>query len=120
MSAPPRSASTGRTGRVARGASGPRSLAGALGAIADELVPRTVLADVQRGWSKAVGDAVAAQAQPTAERAGVITVACAASVWAQELSLMAPQIVARLNDAITGAPVRGLRCIAVDTGRSQV
>ena len=67
--------------------------------------------------SGAVGETIAAQASPTAERAGVITVSCAASVWAQELDLMGPQIVARLNGALVGDPVRRLRCVAVGHGR---
>jgi predicted nucleic acid-binding Zn ribbon protein len=96
----------------------PRSLAEAFGSLADELAPRTLLADVQRAWPGTVGEAIAAQAEPTTERGGVITVACAASVWAQELDLMAPQIIARLNAALGGEPrVRRLRCVAVGHGR---
>jgi predicted nucleic acid-binding Zn ribbon protein len=48
---------------------------------------------------------------------GVVTVSCAASVWAQELDLMAPQIIAQLNAALAGVPVRRLRCVAVGHGR---
>jgi predicted nucleic acid-binding Zn ribbon protein len=92
---------------------GPRSLAETLGALADELRPDTLLADVQRIWSATVGEAIADQARPTAERAGVVTVSCAASVWAQELDLMAPQIIARLNAALGPDAVRRLRCVAV-------
>jgi hypothetical protein len=48
----------------------------------------------------------------------VVTVACAASVWAQELDLMGPQIVARLNSALgDDERVRRLRCVAVGHGR---
>jgi predicted nucleic acid-binding Zn ribbon protein len=76
------------------------------------------LADVQRAWPATVGDSIAGQAEPTAERGGVITVSCAASVWAQELDLMGPQIVARLNQALGGEErVRRLRCVAVGHGR---
>jgi predicted nucleic acid-binding Zn ribbon protein len=96
----------------------PRSLAEAFGALTDELAPRTLLADVQRAWPATVGESIAAQAQPTAERGGVVTVACAASVWAQELDLMGPQIVARLNEALgEDERVRRLRCVAVGHGR---
>lgn len=90
----------------------PRSMQGALAALADELAPRTVLAEVQRVWPQVVGAAIAAQAQPTAERSGVVTVVCAASVWAQELDLMAPQIVQRLNMALPQGGVARLRCVA--------
>ena len=85
--------------------------------LADELAPATLLADVQRTWSAVVGEAIAAQAQPTADRGGVITISCAASVWAQELDLMAPQIITQLNGALGGEPVRRLRCVAVGHGR---
>jgi predicted nucleic acid-binding Zn ribbon protein len=93
-------------------------VAPALSALADELAPRTLLADVQRAWAATVGEAIAAQAEPTAERGGVVTVACAASVWAQELDLMAPQIIARLNSALPGGSVQRLRCVAVGHGRA--
>jgi predicted nucleic acid-binding Zn ribbon protein len=77
-----------------------------------------LLAEVQRAWPAAVGEAIAAQASPTAERGGVVTVSCAASVWAQELDLMGPQIVARLNRALgDDERVRRLRCVAVGHGR---
>jgi predicted nucleic acid-binding Zn ribbon protein len=97
---------------------GPRSLAEALDALSDELRPDTLLADVQRIWSAAVGQAIAEQAHPTNERAGVVTVSCAASVWAQELDLMAPQILARLNASLGEGAVRRLRCVAVGHHRS--
>jgi predicted nucleic acid-binding Zn ribbon protein len=90
----------------------PHSLGGALGMLADELAPQTLLADVQRAWPTVVGPSIAAQAQPIAERGGVVTVSCSASVWAQELDLMAPQIIERLNGALTSAGVSRLRCVA--------
>lgn len=91
----------------------PRSMQAAFGALSDELAPATLLADVQRVWPATVGESIAAQAQPTGERGGVVTVSCAASVWAQELDLMAPQIIARLNAALDDRVVHRLRCVAV-------
>ena len=91
----------------------PRSLEPAFTALADELAPGTLLADVQRIWPATVGSSIAAQAQPTAERGGVVTVSCAASVWAQELDLMAPQILVRLNATLGDRTVQRLRCVAV-------
>lgn len=85
----------------------------ALRSLADDLAPQTLLADVQRAWAGVVGPSIAVQAEPTAERGGVVTVSCAASVWAQELDLMAPQIIERLNDALPGGGVSRLRCVAV-------
>ena len=88
---------------------------GALSILADELAPETVLADVQRVWPEVVGPAIAAQALPTAERGGVVTISCSASVWAQELDLMSVQIIERLNAAVGSGQISRLRCIA--TGR---
>jgi predicted nucleic acid-binding Zn ribbon protein len=90
----------------------PRSLAVALGSLADELAPDTLLAEVQRIWASTVGAGIAAQAKPTTERGGVVTVSCAASVWAQELDLMGPQIVDQLNRALAAERVTRLRCVA--------
>ena len=91
---------------------GPRPLGATLATLADELAPDTPLAQLQRVWAGAVGEQIAAQAQPSAERAGVVTVSCSASVWAQELDLMAPQLIERLNAALGGARVHRLRCVA--------
>jgi predicted nucleic acid-binding Zn ribbon protein len=84
----------------------------ALGVLADELAPETVLADVQRAWPAVVGPAIAEQAQPTSERGGVLTVTCSASVWAQELDLMSMSIIERLNQALGSAGISRLRCVA--------
>jgi len=78
--------------------------------------PATPLAAVQRAWPDAVGDAVAREAQPVSERAGVVTVACRSAGWAQELDLMAPDLIERLNQ-VAGTPlVRSLRCTATGAG----
>jgi predicted nucleic acid-binding Zn ribbon protein len=90
----------------------------ALDRIRDELAPETLLADVQRAWPDAVGAAIAAEAGPTAERAGVLTVSCSASVWAQELDLMAPAILERLNSRLRGARITRLRCVAVPSSEA--
>ena len=85
----------------------------ALSSLRDELAPATLLADIQRVWPSAVGDAIAAEASPTAERRGVVTVSCSAAVWAQELDLMAPTIIAHLNQLLGSERVQRLRCVAV-------
>ena len=92
---------------------GPRALEGAFSRLADELAPDTLLGEVQRAWPGAVGDVIAVEARPTAARGGVVTVSCSASVWAQELDLMAPQILERLNERLSEGVVRRLRCVAV-------
>ena len=90
----------------------PRSLALALDRVRDELAPQTLLAEVQRVWADAVGPAIAGEARPTAERAGVLTLSCSASVWAQELDLMAPAILEQLNALLGGGQLSRLRCVA--------
>lgn len=89
----------------------PSSLA--LAEVRDELAPQTVLAGAQRVWREAVGEAIAAEAHPTAERGGILTVSCSASVWAQELDLMAPAIVERLNGLLEGTPIARLKCVSL-------
>ena len=88
----------------------PRPLSHAVAALADRLAPQTTLAEIQRIWPDAVGDVIAAQAEPTAEREGVLTVTCSSAVWAQELDLMGPELVGRINAALGGESVRSLRC----------
>jgi predicted nucleic acid-binding Zn ribbon protein len=85
----------------------------ALDSLRDELAPETLLASVQRAWPAAVGQAISAEATPTAERGGVVTVSCSAAVWAQELDLMGPTIVGRLNGLLESGRVERLRCVAV-------
>jgi predicted nucleic acid-binding Zn ribbon protein len=80
--------------------------------LGDSWQPETLLAEVQQMWPSAVGEAIAREATPVAERAGVITVACSAAVWAQELDLIGPAIVEKLNRRIHSGAVRRLRCTA--------
>jgi predicted nucleic acid-binding Zn ribbon protein len=97
---------------VTRSRRAPRPLGLAIERIQEELAPDTLLARVQSAWREAVGDAIAAQATPTAERGGVLTVSCSASVWAQELDLMSAAILERLNERLGGARITRLRCVA--------
>ncbi len=88
----------------------PRPLNVALDGLVATLAPATTLARVQQVWESATGPAIASAARPTAERNGVLTVGCDASVWAQELDLMAAQLVPALNAAIGEQLIRELRC----------
>jgi len=88
----------------------PRPLSHAVAALADRLAPQTALAEVQRVWPDAVGEVIAAQAEPTAAREGVLTVTCSSAVWAQELDLMGPNLVGRINAALGAETLRSLRC----------
>jgi predicted nucleic acid-binding Zn ribbon protein len=93
----------------------PRRLGDALGAVRDETAPATLLAAAQAAWAEAAGPAVAAQAEPVSERGGVVTVACRSATWAQELDLLGPDLLERLNSAIdpaAGGPVERLRFTA--------
>ena len=87
----------------------PRPFGLAIDGVRDDLAPATLLAQLQRIWPEVAGEAIAAAAQPTAERAGVLTISCSASVWAQELDLMGPmidEIIGHLRDSQgTGSPV---------------
>jgi predicted nucleic acid-binding Zn ribbon protein len=73
------------------------------------LSPASTLASVQEVWQRTVGEAIAAEAAPTAERGGVLTVTCAAAVWAQELDLMGDELVAGLNRALGAERIHELR-----------
>jgi predicted nucleic acid-binding Zn ribbon protein len=88
---------------------GPRPVATALDRLTGDLAPRTVLAEVQRAWAAAAGEAFAAQSEPVAERDGTVTVACASAVWAQELDLLSERVVDRLNEELGRPAIRGLR-----------
>jgi predicted nucleic acid-binding Zn ribbon protein len=96
----------------------PRPLAEALGPLQQALAPATLLAEAQRVWAEVAGPAIARQASPVAARGGVLTIACSASVWAQELDLMAPLLIERLNAALGGGEVQRLRCLTGDSGRA--
>ena len=87
----------------------PRPLARALEGVTATLAPATTLARVQGCWRDVVGEGVAAESHPVAEHDGVVTVACESAVWAQELELMGPELVARVNATLGAAAVAGLR-----------
>jgi predicted nucleic acid-binding Zn ribbon protein len=88
----------------------PRALALAVEELTGALAPASTLARVQQVWEPVAGPAIAAAARPTAEHDGVLTVTCAAAVWAHELDLMAVELVPRLNAALGCESVRQLRC----------
>jgi predicted nucleic acid-binding Zn ribbon protein len=70
----------------------PRPLGEALSRALEGAEPATPLAAVQRAWPDAVGEAIAREATPVAERDGVVTVACRSATWAQELDLLGGRI----------------------------
>ena len=71
--------------------------------------PDTLLARVQALWPDVAGAAIAAESAPVSEREGTVTVDCSGGVWAQELTLLAPDLLGRLNARLKGIQVRSLR-----------
>ena len=79
----------------------PRPAAGALRAALERAAPKTPLAAVQAAWAEAVGERVAAVAEPVSERAGTVDGRAASDpVWAQELDLMQEQLLERLRERL--------------------
>jgi predicted nucleic acid-binding Zn ribbon protein len=78
----------------------PRPLSVALEGAVTAAAPATLLARVQTAWPQTARGAVAAAARPVAERDGVVTIACESAVWAQELELLARDLLARLNELL--------------------
>lgn len=73
-------------------------------------------------WDEAVGPQVASQARPVRIRDGVLEVRVAQPVWMQQLQLLKPKILARLNEHLTDATIRDifLRRGKVDPAESAV
>ena len=87
----------------------PRSLSTALEHVARDVAPDTVLARVQAAWPGVAGDRLAQAAAPVSERDGVVTVACESGVWAQELDLLGPDLLQRLEEALGARSVTKFR-----------
>ena len=62
-------------------------------------------------WARAVGDPVSGGTRPKAFRRGQLTVECASSVWANELTYLGPQILRRMDEVAPGHPVMKFRFI---------
>jgi predicted nucleic acid-binding Zn ribbon protein len=91
---------------------GPRRFGAAIEATTAELAPATLLARVQAVWPAVAGGVVADEAAPVSERSGEVRFECRSATWAQELDLLAPDLLGRLNEALDGAasgPVKALR-----------
>lgn len=87
----------------------PRRLGQAVEALVGDVLPDGDLSGVQRAWPAVAGERVATHATPVVLRDGVLTVACDEAVWAQQLQLLGPELVARLADVVPAAGVRELR-----------
>lgn len=91
---------------------GPRPLGSALERLVAERAPATLLAELQTAWPRVCGEAIAARAEPVAERDGRVTIACESGAWAQELELMGDMLRERIDAAIGPDRVTSLRFTA--------
>jgi predicted nucleic acid-binding Zn ribbon protein len=89
----------------------PRPLAAALATAVSQARPPGLLGQVQSAWPQVAGPALAAAAEPVAERDGVVTVACESAVWAHELELLGPDLRERLEAQLDGAAIARLRFV---------
>ena len=81
------------------------------------LVKRMQQAGIVEEWAILVGPQIAAVTEPESVTAdGVLRVRVASSAWAQELSLMSPRVLARLNDGRKGR-VREIRWMVGQLGK---
>jgi predicted nucleic acid-binding Zn ribbon protein len=91
---------------------GPRRLGESLDRVLAEGAPRTLLAEVQTAWPRAVGEPIAANSEPVAERDGTVTVACSGGAWAQELELMGEVLRERIEAFVGEDRLQRLRFTA--------
>ena len=60
-------------------------------------------------WEKAVGEAIAQQAQPAFMRGGILFVKCSSSAWMQQLQFMKGQICEQLNQLLGKGAIKDIR-----------
>jgi hypothetical protein len=105
----------GKTGRQRASAGGSRDdLPRRLGDIITPALDKLAGGDEARAysaWARAVGDPVAGGTRPKAFRRGQLTIECASSVWANELTYLGPEILRRMDEVAPGHPVRRFRFI---------
>ena len=89
----------------------PRPLSAALDSAVGDARPAGLLAAVQSAWPDVAGAALAAAATPISEREGTVTVGCESGVWANELELLAPDLIAGLNERLGEGRVDRLRFV---------
>jgi predicted nucleic acid-binding Zn ribbon protein len=87
----------------------PRPAAGAFRTALDRAAPQTGLAAAQSVWAEAVGERVAAAAEPVSERNGELVVACADAIWAEELDLMQGSLLDALRARLGEVAPRTMR-----------
>jgi hypothetical protein len=106
----------GDAGRRRRGRGGGKAddLPRRLGDIITPALDRLAGGDEARAyaaWARAVGEPVTGGTRPKAFRRGQLTVECASSVWANELTYLGPQILRRMDEVAPGHPVKRFRFV---------
>jgi predicted nucleic acid-binding Zn ribbon protein len=89
----------------------PRPLSDALARALPDARPPGLLAEVQSAWPEIAGAALAEAATPVGQHEGVVTVGCESAVWAQELELLGPDLLTRLNARLEQGEVARLRFV---------
>jgi len=85
-----------------------------LGDIINPALERLATSDQARAygaWARAAGDQVASGARPRHFARGVLTVECASSVWANELTYLGGQLLARMDEVAPGHPIKKFRFV---------
>lgn len=62
-------------------------------------------------WTRASGAPVSSCARPSRFFNGVLTVECASSIWANELTYLSGEILARMDEVAPGQPAKRLRFV---------
>jgi len=89
----------------------PRPLSIALDNVLPDAAPATLLARVQAAWQAVAGPRLAEAAAPVSEHDGVVTVACESAVWAQELELLGPDLLAGMEASLGARSVKQFRFV---------
>ncbi len=89
----------------------PRPLGALVRAVRVESTPQTPLGAIQAIWADALGERIATHAEPVRERDGIVTVACSAATWAQELDLLQDELREQLNRALATTEIERLRFV---------
>ncbi len=109
---------SGRGSRSKRGrrASEPQSVGEALeDVIADRGWTTQVSVHLLLGrWPELVGAAVADHTRPESFDKGVVLIRCDSTAWATQLRLMAPQLLARLNESLGDGTITRLNILGPD------
>jgi predicted nucleic acid-binding Zn ribbon protein len=65
---------------------------------------RAAVSDLLTSWAEFVGEDIAAHCRPESFTRGRLVVAADSTAWATQLRLLAPDLVARLNDRLAAMP----------------